>query len=61
MAAVLDLVNYYADWSGGWKTAYVLLVVASTTVIAGLGGLALRRSLGATGALSAFPAGSARV
>ena len=61
MAAVLDIVNYYADWSGGWKTSYVLLVVASTTVIAGLGALALRRSLGATGALSAFPAGSARV
>jgi len=61
MAAVLDLVNYYADWSGGWKTAYVLLVVASTTVIAGFGAIALRRSLGATGALSAFPAERTRV
>lgn len=61
MAAVLDLVNYYPDWTGGWKTSYVVLVALSTTVIAGVGGMALRRSLGATGALSAFPAGSARV
>lgn len=61
MAAVLDLVNYYADWSGDWKTGYVLLVVASSTVLAGAGAMALRRSLGATGALSAFPAGRTRV
>jgi energy-coupling factor transport system substrate-specific component len=61
MAAFLDLLNYYPDWSGGWKTTYVVLVAASTTVIAGAGAMALRRSLGATGALSAFPAGRARV
>jgi energy-coupling factor transport system substrate-specific component len=30
-------------------------------VIAGAGGMSLRRSLGATGALSAFPAGRTRV
>src|SRR3712207_1506674 len=54
MAAVLDLVNYYPDWTGGWKTAYLLLVVASTTVVAGLGGLALSRALAASGALSQF-------
>jgi energy-coupling factor transport system substrate-specific component len=61
MAAVLDLVNYYPDWTGGWKTIYVLLVVASTTVIAGAGGQLLERSLAASGALSSFPAGRARV
>jgi energy-coupling factor transport system substrate-specific component len=61
MAAVLDLVNYYPDWTGGWKTIYVLLVVASTTVIAGAGGKLLERSLAASGALSSFPAGRARV
>ncbi|TFV62587.1 UNVERIFIED_ORG: hypothetical protein E4P37_16955 [Bacillus sp. AZ43] len=61
MAAFLDLLNYYPDWSGGWKTAYVLLVVASTTVIAGAGGKALTRSLAASGALSAFASGRTRV
>src|SRR3712207_888810 len=37
MAAVLDLINYYPDWTAGWKSLYVALVVASTTVIAGAG------------------------
>jgi len=61
MAAVLDLVNYYPDWTAGWKTTYVLLVVVSTTVIAGVGGMALTRALGATGALSSFGADRTRV
>jgi energy-coupling factor transport system permease protein len=61
MAAFLDLLNYYPDWSGSWKTAYVLLVVASTTVVAGAGGMALTRSLAASGALSAFASGRTRV
>ncbi len=60
-AALFDLVNYYANWTGTWKLTYVVLVAVSTMVIAGIGGLALRRSLGATGALSAFPAGRTRV
>ena len=61
MAAVLDLLNYYPDWTSGWKTTYVLLVVASTTVVAGLGGLALTRALAASGALSPFAADRTRV
>ncbi len=61
MAAVLDLVNYYPDWTAGWQTTYVLLVVASTTLIAGVGGMALTRALGASGALSSFAADRTRV
>jgi energy-coupling factor transport system substrate-specific component len=57
MAAVLDLVYYYPDWTGGWKTTYVAVVVASTLVVAGLGGTALVRALARTGALSSFAAG----
>ncbi|MGY1755144.1 ECF transporter S component [Blastococcus sp. SYSU D01042] len=60
-AALFDLVNYYADWAADWQLTYVVLVAASTVVIAGVGGMWLRRSLGATGALSAFPAGRERV
>jgi energy-coupling factor transport system permease protein len=60
-AAVLDLVYYYPDWTAGWKTTYVALVVASTAVVAGLGGLALTRALAGSGALSSFAAGRTRV
>jgi energy-coupling factor transport system substrate-specific component len=61
MAAVLDLVNYYPDWAGGWKTTYVVLVVASTAVVAGVGGTMLARALRASGALSAFAPGRTRI
>jgi energy-coupling factor transport system substrate-specific component len=61
MAAVLDLVNFYADWSAGWMTTYVVLVVLSTTVVAGAGSVALTRALGASGALSSFGSGRTRV
>ncbi|TFV89724.1 hypothetical protein E4P40_08075 [Blastococcus sp. CT_GayMR20] len=61
MAAVLDLVNYYPDWAGGWKTTYVVLVVVSTAVVAGIGGTALARALRASGALSSFAPGRTRV
>ncbi len=60
-AAVLDLVYYYPDWTAGWKTTYIALVVASTTVVAGLGSLALTRALAASGALSSFASGRTRV
>ncbi|RBY92583.1 ECF transporter S component [Blastococcus sp. TF02A-30] len=60
MAAVLDLVNYYPDWTAGWKTSYVALVALSTMVIAGAGAMALTRSLAASGALSAFASGRTR-
>jgi energy-coupling factor transport system substrate-specific component len=58
---VLDLVNFYADWSAGWMTTYVVLVVLSTTVVAGAGSVALTRALGASGALSSFAPGRTRV
>jgi energy-coupling factor transport system permease protein len=61
MAAVLDLVYWYALWAPNWKTTYVLVVVASTVVIAGVGGPLLVRALARTGALSSFAAGRARV
>jgi energy-coupling factor transport system permease protein len=61
MAAVLDLVYWYPLWSGGWKLTYVVLVVASTAVVSGLGGRALVRALARTGALSSFTAGRSRV
>src|SRR5919205_1312376 len=53
-AAVLDLVYYYPDWSAGWKTTYIALVVASTAVVAGAGSMLLTRALAASGALSSF-------
>ena len=60
-AAVLDLVYWYPTWTGGWKLTYVLVVVLSTLVVAGAGGLALTRALARTGALSSFASGRSRV
>jgi energy-coupling factor transport system permease protein len=61
MAAVLDLVYWYPAWTGGWKVTYVLVVIASTVVVCGIGGMALVRALARTGALSSFAAGRTRV
>jgi energy-coupling factor transport system substrate-specific component len=60
MAAALDLVYYYPTWTGGWKLTYLVVVVASTVVVAGVGGTALARALARTGALSSFAAGRRR-
>jgi energy-coupling factor transport system substrate-specific component len=60
-AAVLDLVYWYPLWTAGWKLTYVLVVVASTVVVCGVGGTALVRALARTGALSSFAAGRTRV
>jgi energy-coupling factor transport system substrate-specific component len=60
-AAVLDLVYWYPTWTAGWKLTYVLVVVASTLVVCGIGGTALVRALARTGALSSFAAGRRRV
>ena len=60
-ATLLDFSYYYGDWTAGWKTVYLLLVVTSTLVIAGIGGMALTRALRASGALSSFAAGRTRV
>ena len=61
MAAVLDLLYYYPTWAAGWKVGYVVMVAASTMVLAGLGGTALVRALSRTGALSSFASGRSRV
>jgi energy-coupling factor transport system substrate-specific component len=60
-AALLDFHFYYPDWTAGWKTVYLALVVGSTVLIAGIGGMALTRALRASGALSSFAAGRTRV
>jgi energy-coupling factor transport system permease protein len=60
-AAVLDLVYWYPVWTAGWKLTYVVVVVASTVVVCGIGGTALVRALARTGALSSFAAGRSRV
>jgi energy-coupling factor transport system permease protein len=57
MAAALDLVYYYPTWTGGWKVSYLVIVIASTVVVAGIGGTVLLRALARTGALSSFAAG----
>jgi energy-coupling factor transport system substrate-specific component len=60
-AALLDFVNYYPDWTLGWKTTYLALVVASAVAVAGAGGMVLTRALAASGALSSFASGRTRV
>ncbi|GHJ45371.1 ABC transporter permease [Catellatospora sp. TT07R-123] len=59
-AAVLDLTVYYADWSFDYKVSYFAIVVASTLVVAGLGGMLLTKALARTGVLDRFPSGRVR-
>jgi energy-coupling factor transport system substrate-specific component len=61
MAAGLDLFYYYPTWTAGWQLSYLLIIVASTVVIAGIGGQLLVRALARTGALNSFAAGRHRV
>ena len=56
-AASLDLVYYYGAWRSDWKLTYVLIVMASSLAIAGLGGAALVRALARTGVLQPFASG----
>ena len=56
-AAVLDLVYYYGAWRADWMLTYVVLVMASSLVIAGVGGEFLVRALARTGALQPFASG----
>ncbi len=60
MAAGLDLFYWYPMWAGGWKITYLVVVVASTVVVSGLGGRALVRALARTGALDSFASGRSR-
>jgi energy-coupling factor transport system substrate-specific component len=61
LAAVLEAVyewfTYWTDWGWGYKLAYGVIFAVSGAVVAGVGGWALTRALGRTGALDAFPAG----
>jgi energy-coupling factor transport system substrate-specific component len=56
-AAVLDLALYYPSWSASWKLAYLLLLVVSGVLVAGVGSVVLQRMLARSGALQAFAAG----
>jgi energy-coupling factor transport system substrate-specific component len=56
-AAILDLVYYYGAWRADWMLTYVVLVMASSLVIAGVGGEFLVRALARTGALQPFASG----
>ena len=60
MAAALDLFYWYPTWAGGWKLTYLVVVVVSTVLVAGLGGRALVRALARTGALDSFASGRSR-
>jgi energy-coupling factor transport system substrate-specific component len=57
IAAILDTVYYYPQWAVGWKLVYGVLLVVSSAVIGGLGGVALVKSLRRTGVLSPFASG----
>jgi energy-coupling factor transport system substrate-specific component len=57
MAALLDIVFYYPKWSGAWQLTYTGLIVASSVVVAGLGGWLLVRALARTGVLAPFASG----
>jgi energy-coupling factor transport system substrate-specific component len=57
-AAMLDILFYYPEWSGGWQLAYAGLLAASSAVIAGAGSWLLVRALARTGVLSPFPSGA---
>jgi energy-coupling factor transport system substrate-specific component len=59
-AALLDNSLYYSANSGGWQLAYTVIVMASSAAVAGLGSLALTKSLAQTGALDPFPSGRER-
>lgn len=56
-AASMDLVYYYGDWRPDWKLVYVVVVMASSAVLAGVGSWALVRALARTGVLSPFASG----
>jgi energy-coupling factor transport system substrate-specific component len=56
-AAVLDLIYYYGTWRSDWKLVYVVLVISSSTLIAGIGGAFLVKALARTGVLQPFAAG----
>jgi energy-coupling factor transport system permease protein len=54
---VYEAVYYYLGFALQWQAVYVLGLVVSGAVVAGLGGWALSRALARTGALNALPPG----
>lgn len=54
---VYEWFTYWADWTWGWKVAYLLILMAAGAVIAGGLGWLLTRALAKAGALNAFPPG----
>jgi energy-coupling factor transport system substrate-specific component len=57
-AAMLDILFYYAPWSGAWQLAYTALLAVSSAVVAGLGSWLLVRALARTGVLAPFRSGA---
>lgn len=55
--AIYSWVVYYSDWSVGAFATYVVLVIISGVLAAGLLGWVLVRALARTGVLDAFPVG----
>ena len=63
-ASVYDIMVWYpaSEYAtGSMRVPYVLITVASSVVIAGLGSYALTRALAQTGALDSFPSGRERM
>ena len=56
-AAILDLLYYYGTWRGDWKLTYVVMVIASSALIAGIGSAFLVKALARTGVLQPFASG----
>jgi energy-coupling factor transport system permease protein len=58
---ILDPIFWYSEWSAGWKVLYLLVCMASSALIAGLGSYVLATRLARTGVLDSFPLGRERV
>jgi energy-coupling factor transport system permease protein len=60
-AFCLDWFYYYGGvWTAGWLTAFAVVLIASSVLIAGLGSWLLVQRMAATGVLDAFPSGTER-
>lgn len=60
-AAMLDILFYYADWSGPWQLTYAGLLAVSAAIIAGVASWALVRAMARTGVLAPFGSGRDQV
>ncbi|MGB8020619.1 MAG: ECF transporter S component [Candidatus Nanopelagicales bacterium] len=58
---LLDPILWYPEWTLAWKLVYVVICMASSAAIAGLGSYVLAHRLARTGVLDAFPLGRERV